>query len=384
MRSLDAFARTKLDALERRRLRRTLAETDRGDAMAARRADRPLISFCDNDYLGLSRDADVKAAACAAIGRYGAGAGASRLVTGNHPLYATLEAALARLKGSEAACVFGSGYLANVGIVPSLVGPDDLLLIDALAHASMHAGARLSGARVLTFAHNDVDHLARLLATHRAAHARCLVETEGVFSMDGDRAPLDAIAAIAAANDAWLLVDDAHGFGVLGDGRGAPFAFDPPVSVPLHMGTLSKAAGGYGGYLCASAAVVDLVKTRARSFIYTTGLPPSVIGAAIAAVARIATDRALTAAPLAKARVFTTRAGLAPAQSAIVPIVVGAPDDALAASEALAERGFLVTAIRPPTVPEGTARLRVTFSATHDDGDIARLAAAVRALGLAG
>lgn len=384
MRSLDAFARTKLDALERRSLRRRLAETDRGAGGRALSADRRLISFCDNDYLGLSQDAGVKAAALAATERYGTGAGASRLVTGNHPLYALLEDALARLKGAEAACVFGSGYLANVGIVPSLVGADDLLLIDALAHASMHAGARLSGARVIAFDHNDTDHLAHLLATQRARHARCLIETEGVFSMDGDRAPLDAIAAIAERHDAWLLVDDAHGFGVLGEGRGAPFAFDPPVAVPLHMGTLSKAAGGYGGYLCASRAVVDLVKTRARSFVYTTGLPPGVIGAAIAAVERIATDRALTASPLAKARAFTTLSGLKPAESAIVPIVVGTPESALAASEALAERGFLVTAIRPPTVPDGTARLRITFSAAHDDDDVRGLAEAVRALGLAG
>ncbi|MGE0747504.1 MAG: aminotransferase class I/II-fold pyridoxal phosphate-dependent enzyme [Rhodospirillales bacterium] len=384
MPSLDDVARAKLDELERRKLRRTLAVTGRGPRGAAEREGAALVSFCCNDYLGLSQDPAVKAAAVAAVERYGAGAGASRLVTGNHPLYADLEARLARLKGKAAACVFGSGYLANAGIVPTLIGPDDLLLIDALSHASMHAGARLSGARTLTFAHNDVDHAEKLLKTHRSEHRACLIETEGVFSMDGDRAPLADLSRLARDWDGWLLVDDAHGFGVLGGGRGTAFESDPPVPVDLAMGTLSKAVGAYGGFVAASAPVVDLLKTRARSFVYTTGLPPMVAAAAGAAVDRIAGDTALVAAPLAKARAFTARLGLPAAQSAIVPIVVGTPERALDASAALAGRGFLVTAIRPPTVPPGTSRLRFTFSAMHDDADVMRLADAVAALGIAG
>jgi 8-amino-7-oxononanoate synthase len=246
----------------------------------------------------------------------------------------------------------------------------------------MHAGARLSGAHALTFAHNDVDHLERLLTTHRAEHRACLIETEGVFSMDGDRAPLAALARLARDRDAWLLVDDAHGFGVLGGGRGTAFESDPPVPVDLAMGTLSKAVGAYGGFVAASAPVVDLIKTRARSFVYTTGLPPSVAASAIAALERIESDPVLVAAPLQKARLFTGRLGLPAAESAIVPIVVGDPERALAASAALAERGFLVTAIRPPTVPPGTSRLRFTFTAMHDDADVMRLADAVAALGI--
>jgi 8-amino-7-oxononanoate synthase len=382
MPSLDDVARAKLDELERRRLRRTLAVTGRGPGGRAERDGAEMVSFCCNDYLGLSQDPAVKAAAVAAIERYGAGAGASRLVTGNHPLYVELEARLARLKGAAAACVFGSGYLANAGIVPTLIGPDDLLLIDALSHASMHAGARLSGAHALTFAHNDPAHLEKLLRTHRGAHRACLIETEGVFSMDGDRAPLAELARLARDWDAWLLVDDAHGFGVLGGGRGTAFESTPPVPVALQMGTLSKAAGAYGGFLAASAPVVDLIKTRARSFVYTTGLPPPVAASAIAALARIESDPALVAAPLRKARVFTERLGLPAAESAIVPVVVGDPERALDASAALAARGFLVTAIRPPTVPPGTSRLRFTFTAMHADADVLRLAAAVAELGI--
>jgi 8-amino-7-oxononanoate synthase len=207
--------------------------------------------------------------------------------------------------------------------------------------------------------------------------------TEGVFSMDGDRAPLAALCDLADSYEAWLMTDDAHGLGVLGGGRGSAAEADVAARVPLQMGTLSKAIGSYGGYLCASSSVIDLMVNRARSLIYATGLPPATIAASIAALTLIEQDPALAAAPLARARHFTEALGLADAESPIVPLVVGTPERALAASRALEERGFLVTAIRPPTVPQGTSRLRFTFSATHTDDDVDRLIASVRDIGVA-
>jgi 8-amino-7-oxononanoate synthase len=384
MQSLDAFAQEKLRSLETRDLRRRLSETDRLAPPLAWRGGRQLISFCCNDYLGLSHHPTVKRAAAAALDAFGAGAGASRLVTGNHTLYAGLEARLAALKGSEAACVFGSGYLANLGIVPALVGPGDLILADELSHACLLAGGSLSGARLIRFRHNALDHVAELLDRERGAHRHCLILTDGVFSMDGDLAPLPALAALAHHHDGWLMSDDAHGIGVVGGGRGSSFAFGEKVEVPLQMGTLSKAVGGYGGYLCASQPVIDLIRTRARTLIYSTGLPPASVAAAAAALDLIASDPGLCARPLAKARLFAAALGLEAPQSCIVPLILGDPLRTLAASEQLAEAGFLVTAIRPPTVPAGTARLRFTFCAGHEDADIIRLAEIVRTCVLGG
>ena len=377
MRSLDEFAQGKLDALEAGQLRRRLVESARDGGIWITRDGRRLLSFCCNDYLNLTQHPAVIAAAVEATRRWGVGAGASRLVTGNHPLFAVLEARLARLKGTEDACVFGSGYLANAGIIPTLVGRRDLVLADELAHACIGAGAQLSGARLLRFRHNDLAHLAELLAAHRAAHPRVLVATDGVFSMDGDLAPLHDMAALAAAHDAWLLSDDAHGIGVLAEGRGSAH-LGGPAAVPLQMGTLSKAVGGYGGYLCASTPVIELMRTRARPFIYSTGLPPGVVAAAIAALDVIETEPDHAARPLRLARMFTRLTGLPEASSPIVPLVIGEAAAALAASSLLAESGFLVAAIRPPTVPPGTARLRFTFTAGHPEAEIARLATLVR------
>ena len=376
--SLDQFAAGKLADLDARHLRRTLIDTDRGPDGAARRGGRELLSFCCNDYLNLSQHPDVKRAAIDATAKFGAGAGASRLVTGNHSLFGSLEIRLARLKGTEDACVFGSGYLANLGIIPALVGEGDLILADALSHACLLAGGRLSGAQQVIFRHNDLDHAAEILTARRAGFRHCLVVTDGVFSMDGDLAPVAELARLARRHDAWLMTDDAHGIGVVGDGRGSSFLDGEKADVPLQMGTLSKAVGGYGGYLCASRAVVDLVRSRARTLVYSTGLPPGVVAAADKAVELIAAQPDLCARPLAKARRFTRALNLPDAQSPIVPLILGPADVALGASELLAAQGFLVTAIRPPTVPDGTARLRFTFCAEHGDADIDRLIHAVR------
>ncbi len=370
MGTLDTFAAAKLAELDDRRTRRVITETLREGGVFATRGGRRLVSFCCNDYLNLTDHPRVKQAAIDAITHYGAGAGASRLVTGNHPLYTQLESRLAAYKGGEDALVFGSGYLANIGIVPALVGAGDLILIDALAHACLCAGARLSGAAVSAFRHNDLDHLAELLAAERGAHRHCLILTYKVFSMDGDLAPIAEIAALAGAHDAWLMADDAHGVGV-----------SPPLDpglVPLRMGTLSKALGSYGGYLCASAPVIDLMRSRARPLIYTTGLPPAAVAAAIAALDIIIAEPERAALPLAKARLFAAVLGLPVPDSQIVPLIIGESGAALDASHRLADAGFLVTAIRPPTVPEGTARLRCTFTAGHSDDQVLGLAEAAR------
>jgi 8-amino-7-oxononanoate synthase len=378
MGSLDEFATAKLGELERRSLRRVLADTTRVTGIWALRNGRRLLSFCCNDYLNLTHHPAIKEAAIQALRIYGVGAGASRLVTGNHPLFAELEARLARWKETEAATVFGSGYLANVGIIPTLVGDDDLVLIDELSHACLWAGAKLSGATVISFRHADVGHVETLLTERRRQHARALIATDGVFSMDGDLAPLPALAAAAQQHDAWLMSDDAHGLGVVGGGRGSNFVQAPKADIPLQMGTLSKALGAYGGYLCASAAVSDLLRNRARSLIYSTGLPPPIVAAAIAALDLIERDPAYAALPLAKAKAFADAAGLPEPASPIVPVVLGEAEAALAASRLLEDHGFLVTAIRPPTVPAGTARLRLTFTAQHPDAEIERLAKIVR------
>jgi len=384
MQSLDAFAGAILANLDSRAMRRTLSETARQDQPWVLRDGQRLLSFCCNDYLNLSTHPAVIEAAVAATQQFGAGAGASRLVTGNHPLYAALEARLARLKGTEDACVFGSGYLANLGIVPVLAGRNDLVLVDELAHACLWAGATLTRGRVLRFRHNDLAHLEALLASERAAHPRVLVLTDGVFSMDGDLAPLAEMAVLTQRYDAWLMSDDAHGIGVVGGGRGSAHAGPTAASVPLQMGTLSKAVGGYGGYLCASRPVIDLIRTRARTFIYSTGLPPGTVAAAAAALDVIDADPAFAAQPLRKARLFTGLTGLPEAASPIVPLVLGDEVAALEASRTLAQAGFLVSAIRPPTVPDGTARLRFTFTAQHPEPEIARLAALVKDRILAG
>jgi 8-amino-7-oxononanoate synthase len=381
--TLTDFALTKLAALEAQSLRRTLVPTHRLDGLWVERAGRRLLSFSCNDYLNLSHHPAVKAAAVCAVEAHGTGSGASRLVTGDHPLFAALETRLAALKGTEAACVFGSGYLANTGIIPTLLREGDLILVDELAHACIWAGARLSGATVITFLHNDTADLAAKLSTHRAHAAQALIATDGVFSMDGDLAPLDEISDLARAHDAWLLVDDAHGLGVVGAGGCGSAGLFPNARIDLAMGTLSKALGGQGGYVCASQPVVDLLKSRARTLVYSTGLPPANAAAALAALDVIAAEPERVAAPIARARRLTRALNLPEAQSAIVPIVMGEAERALAAARALEAQGFLAVAIRPPTVPAGTARLRLAFTAGHSETDIDRLAEALAPLMIA-
>ncbi|MDB5444908.1 MAG: bioF [Phenylobacterium sp.] len=375
--TLTAFAQTKIDQLSAVSLMRTLKPTARLDGVTVERGGRRLISFSCNDYLGLSHHPEVKAAAIRAIETYGTGSGASRLITGDNPLFAELEAKLAALKGTEAACVFGSGFLANAGLIPTFIGPEDLVLADELAHACIWTGAKLTGGKTVAFRHNDVADLEAKLAEHRPASGRVLVATDGVFSMDGDIAPLDAISRACRAHDAWLLVDDAHGLGVVGDGTGTVKMF-PGAQVDLQMGTLSKSIGGYGAYVCATRPVIDFIKARARTVVYTTGLPPANVAAALAALDVMAREPERVAAPIARARRLTAALNLPPAESAVVPIVLGEAETALAAAKDLEDQGLLVVPIRPPTVPAGTARLRLAFSAEHTEAQVDRLAEAVR------
>lgn len=368
MPALDDILQEKLLALDARHQRRRLQATERLGGAQAKRGGKTLISFSDNDYLGLSRHPEVITAAHQALDKYGAGAGASRLVTGDFPLYDELETALAAYKNTPAACVFGSGYLATLGTVPAIVKPGDLILADKAIHACLYDAARLSGATLMRFAHNNAAHCRLLLEANRAEYQNCLIITETVFSMDGDCAPLVELSALAAAFDAWLMTDDAHGLSI----TPSPLPNPPPQGGRglIQLGTLSKAAGSYGGYICGSATLIDYLKTTARTLIYSTALPPAAVAASIAALHIMQREPELCAKPLAHARRFTSLLELPEAQSAIVPVILKDNDKALAASKLLEERGFLVAAIRPPTVPEHTARLRFAFGAMHTQAQI--------------
>ena len=372
--SLDIFCAEKINKLEKNASFRTLKTTHRGAKAKSHQSGKFLISFSCNDYLGLSHHPTILEKANEAARLYGAGAAASRLITGNYPLLEDLEKKLAKLKNTQACLIFGSGFLANIGLIPALAGTDDLILVDELAHACLNSGARLSNAKVIRFKHNDCDDLEHHLKSQRNLFSKCLILTDTVFSMDGDLAPLPSLRDIANCHDSWLITDDAHGIGVVGAGRGGGFAFDPPIKADVQMGTLSKALGSYGGYVCGSQKLIDLLVNRARSFVYSTGLPPMSTAAALAALEIIEQDPSLVDKPLAYAKQFCDRVGLPMPQSPIVPVIFGGNDTVMTVSEKLADEGFLVSAIRPPTVPENTARLRIAFNACHKSSDIDRLA----------
>jgi 8-amino-7-oxononanoate synthase len=370
MPALLDFVRDELARADSLSLLRSIKETERRGGGKVLRGGREYVSFSCNDYFGLAHDPRVIEAARQALGRYGAGAGASRLVTGSHPPYAELEGLLAELKGTERALVFGSGYLVNLGVIPALVEKGDLIVADRLSHACAWTGARLSGATVVRFDHNDAGHCEALLNQHRAQSRRCLILTETVFSMDGDRAPVGELLEVARAHDAWLMTDDAHGLG-----------FGPDEPVDLQMGTLSKGAGSSGGYVCARSEVIAFLENRARSLMFSTGLPPASVAAAAEALRILKSDEALRRKPVENARRFTAALGRERAQSPIVPVILGEPRRALEASAALEAHGYLAVAIRPPSVPPGTARLRFAFSAEHEPHDIERAAGILKECG---
>ncbi|MRT28752.1 8-amino-7-oxononanoate synthase [Herbaspirillum sp. CAH-3] len=342
------------------------------------------LSFCSNDYLGLANHPALIAAATDALQRYGMGAGASPLISGHSRAHESLESELAAFVGMPSALVFGSGYMANLGVTAALVGKGDTVIVDRLAHASLIDGARLSGASLKVFPHNDAVRLEQVLA--RCTTGRKLVLTDAVFSMDGDLAPLVELVAVCGRHDAWLLVDDAHGLGVLGpQGRGSLALAGVRAAHVLTMGTLGKAAGVAGAFVAGDAGVLAWILQRARTYMFSTAHPPALAAATSASLALIAREdwrreRLQALAAQLRAGLAGLPWSLLPSATAIQPLIVGENAAARALSAALRAQGIWVPAICPPTVPKGTARLRISLSALHTSADVARLVAALTAL----
>ena len=367
-----------LAAKGRRRVLRPAALRHRG---RLHRDGREAVDFSSNDYLGLTLHPLLAERAADYAGRLGAGSGASRLVTGTLDAHLALEARVAVLKGTEAALVLASGWQANAALVPALVKavPGAAVFTDRLVHASTHHGCAAAGVREIRFRHNDLAHLEELLARHADAPARIIL-TESVFSMDGDRADVAALGALARRHDALLVVDEAHATGVLGP-QGAGLTHGV-AGVDIAMGTFSKALGGFGGYLACSAVMRDWLVNAAGGFVFSTALPPAVLGAADAALdlmPEMDTQRAHLAALGERLREGLARQGVRDGGSTtqIVPAIIGGEEDALRLSALLEERGMVAAAIRPPTVPPGTSRLRIALRASHSEGDVDALLAAL-------
>jgi len=368
-----------LRELENEGLLRQLRPLGSGSGPQVIRDGKELWNFASNDYLGLSHHPKVTDAFIEGIQRFGAGSTASRLVCGTLPPHVLLEEAIAAGKQSEAALTFSSGYATALGTIPAIVGKNDHIILDKLCHASLVDAARLSGATLRVFPHNDLQKLEKLLVSIRSASttARVLVVTESVFSMDGDLCPLAEIVKLTEKHDALLFLDEAHGIGVLGEhGMGLADALGLQRRIAFQMGTLSKAVGLSGGYLAASREWIDLFINRARSFVFSTAPPPAVAHAAIASLAVISSEEGAAL----REKLFRNIRTLADHPSPIVPHILGSNADALAASAQLESNSLLVPAIRYPTVPRGTARLRASLSAAHPAEAVGLLVASISAL----
>lgn len=359
-----------LDTLAAQHLTRRLTPLQSGVSPIVEMAGRQILLFASNDYLGLAMHQEVIQASIEATQRFGAGAGAARLVSGSLPPHQELESALAQFKGTEAALTFSSGYLANIGAIPALIGQGGLILADRLCHASLIDGCRLSAADFRIYRHNDLAQLESLLAARRPAR-RTLIVTDGLFSMDGDLAPLPELSRLAQAYEADLYVDDAHGTGVMGpQGRGTAEHFGLEATIPFQMGTLGKAFGSSGAYLAGTSTTIQYLMNTSRSFIFTTAPPPGQAAAATAALRIVQREPERRARLWAnRERLFTGLKGLgftlSPTVSPILPILVGNADRALAFAEHLFKEGIYAPAIRPPTVPDATSRIRVTVTSEH-------------------
>ena len=339
---------------------------------------RELVALCTNDYLSLANDPDVRAAAVDAVQQWGVGAGASRLISGTTRVHAELEKRLAAFKGTEAAVVTSTGWMANQAAVCTLAAEGDLVVCDKLNHASLLDAARISGATLRTYAHGDAERLRRLLDKHRSKHKRCLIATDSLFSMDGDLAPLAELVDIRGQFDAMLLIDEAHATGVLGaGGRGAAELLGVDRGVDATVGTLSKALGASGGFVAGPQVLIDTIRNTARAYIYTTA-PPSAICAAALAALDIVQHRPERRQHLARLsagmREALGEAGMdiRDSVSQIIPVVIGSAGEAMRVSRALLDAGFLVPAIRPPTVAPHTSRLRISLAAGHDPASLRR------------
>jgi 8-amino-7-oxononanoate synthase len=373
--SLRDHFRKGLRELEDARLLRTLRVLESSPGARVRLEGRNFVNFASNNYLGLAGDERLKKAARAALDRWGAGATASRLMGGTLELHDRLEAALADFKGTEAAAVFPSGYHVNTGLLPALMGLGDTVVLDRLCHASLVDGARLSRARLKVFRHNDAGDLEKILK-RSAGKGRRWIVTESVFSMDGDLAPLRDIVALAKRYGAHTYIDEAHATGLWGpEGRGLVKACGLEKDVDVCMGTLSKALGTLGGFACGGKELVAWVHNRSRSFIYSTALPPACLAAALAALDICRTE------PARRERLFSLGARLrdwlggSTGEGPVVPWVVGGEEAALDAARRMWENGVFIPAVRPPTVPKGTARLRFSLTAEHTPDDVDRAAA---------
>ena len=372
-----AAQRAQREAQGRVRVRRTVARRDgvRCEVLGAEGERRWLVNFCSNDYLGLASQFAVGSALQDAAAQHGVGSGASHLVSGHHALHDALEKELADWLGAPRALLFGSGYLANLAVVQALLGDDDLCVQDRLDHASLIDAARLAGCHLRRYPHADAEGAARQLRA--SPDAAALLVTDGVFSMDGDVAPLEPLAQVAHEQQATLYVDDAHGVGVLGpEGRGCVAAAGLDIAdVPLQLATLGKALGGYGAVVAGDDTLIAHLAETARPYVYTTALPPALAAASLAAVKLARREhwrREKLQALIARFREGAQRQGLqlASSDTPIQPLLVGDDRQALALAAALETRGYWIAAIRPPTVPEGSARLRITLSAAHTEADV--------------
>ncbi|MBM3372801.1 MAG: 8-amino-7-oxononanoate synthase [Betaproteobacteria bacterium] len=372
-----------LAAREAQGLRRVRRRLDSPQRARVEVDGKPCIAFCSNDYLGLAADPRLAAAARESLMLHGVGAGASHLILGHSRAHQALEEALAAFSGYPAALLFSTGYMANLGAISALVGRGDAVFADRLNHASLNDAALLSRATFRRYPHNDLETLERLLETTPAR--RRLVAADAVFSMDGDVAPVPELLALCERHDALLYLDDAHGFGVLGEqGRGTLSFFGLSSNRIVYMATLGKAAGVSGAFVAASGLVIETLLQNARTYTYTTAAPPLLAHTLLASLELIAREEPRRAQ--LRARIAQLREGLAglpwqllPSRTPIQPLIVGDNAAALNLSARLAEQDILVPAIRPPTVPPGTARLRISLSSDHSDADVACLVAALRA-----
>jgi len=382
--TLAADLRDGLADLEARGLKRQRRVLESPQGARVTVDGREYVAYCSNDYLGLAAHPALVAAAREGAERYGVGAGASHLVLGHGAAHQALEERLAALVELPRALSFSTGYLANLGIVTALAGRGDAVFADRLNHASLNDAALLSRAELKRYPHLDLAALARLLAASRAR--RKLIVTDAVFSMDGDIAPVPELLALAERHDAWLVLDDAHGFGVLGrSGRGVLSHSGARSPRIVYMATLGKAAGVFGAFAAGAADMVETLVQRARPYVYTTASPPLLAVALIKSLDLVEREewrreRLWSLIALLRERLRLARWRLAPSATAIQPVVIGTSAEAVAVSEALARDGLLVPAIRPPTVPQGMARLRISLSAAHEPGDVERLAAALNAI----
>lgn len=370
--TMNAALDEELRALQAAGLKRSLRQVQQRRAGTVLLGNERVSDFASNDYLGLASDPRVARAAMAVLQAEGVGAGAARLISGNFPIHEALEHTLARLKGCDFTLLFPSGYMVNTGAIPALAQHGDVIYSDELNHASLIDGCRLARAAVRVFPHNDLDALDAMLREERHRYRRALIVVEGVYSMDGDFCPLDRLVTIARTHNAWTYVDDAHGTGVLGEtGSGTIEHFGMKGQVDIVVGTLGKALGTSGAYVGGSKELVEYLVSKARSFIFTTGSPPALAAATLEALRIADVERWRRDAVRDRARRLRAKladGGLAitgPEDGHIVPVVVGDAVRTMAATAELRRRGFLVGGVRPPTVPPGTSRLRISVSAVH-------------------